>query len=125
MLLKRASGKEVVIFHLSARDEITIAAGAKQFTLRLKSPMMNDGGGAGSGQIKAPMHGNILEIDVAVGDDVKNGQRLAIMDAMKMQHEILADVSGEIIGVLVAAGDQVATDDIIVQIKAEEEDSEQ
>jgi biotin carboxyl carrier protein len=47
---------------------------------------------------------------VAAGDEVKKGQRLLVLEAMKMEHALTAPVDGQIAELLVAAGDQVAED---------------
>ena len=48
-------------------------------------------------QINSPMPGTILSVNVKVGDKVKAGQILMILEAMKMENEILAGVDGEIV----------------------------
>ena len=62
----------------------------------------------GDGQIRAPMHGKVLALLVAEGDQVEKGQRLAIIEAMKMEHALTARRAGRVTGVAVAAGTQVA-----------------
>jgi 3-methylcrotonyl-CoA carboxylase alpha subunit len=64
--------------------------------------------GSGDGQIKAPMHGKVLALLVADGEQVVKGQRLAIIEAMKMEHALTAPRDGRIAGIAVAAGSQVA-----------------
>ena len=77
---------------------------------------------AGDGsRVTAPMHGKLLEIFVGKGDAVAIGDRLAIIEAMKMQHEILATVEGTVEDVLVAADAQVAAEDLLIAIDAGEE----
>lgn len=49
---------------------------------------------AGGEKINAPMPGTILSVNVKVGDQVSNGQVIAVLEAMKMENEILAPVSG-------------------------------
>jgi geranyl-CoA carboxylase alpha subunit len=71
---------------------------------------------AGSGTVTAPMHGNLLQIMVAVGDSVKAGEELAVMEAMKMEHRLLAGVSGEVTAVCAAEGDQVAAGAVVLEI---------
>ncbi|MCB1842709.1 MAG: 3-methylcrotonyl-CoA carboxylase, partial [Halioglobus sp.] len=71
---------------------------------------------AGSGNVIAPMHGLLLDVKVAAGDEVTAGQTLAILEAMKMHYEITADVAGTVREVLVAAGTQVAADDRLLDI---------
>ena len=62
---------------------------------------------AGAGSITSPLPGVILSIDVAVGDNVRRGQKLAILEAMKMENSILSDRDGVIKQVLVNKGDSV------------------
>jgi 3-methylcrotonyl-CoA carboxylase alpha subunit len=62
----------------------------------------------GDGQIKAPMHGKVLALLVAEGDWVEKGQRLAVVEAMKMEHALMARRPGRITGIAVAVGAQVA-----------------
>ena len=75
---------------------------------------------AGSGRIIAPMHGLLLEVRVKAGDRVESGQTLAILEAMKMHYEITADAVGEVIEVLAVAGQQVAVDDLLIDIDTAE-----
>ncbi len=62
----------------------------------------------GDGQIKAPMHGKVLALLVSNGEQVEKGQRLAIVEAMKMEHALTAPHGGRVAGIAVAAGSQVA-----------------
>ena len=73
---------------------------------------------AGGGRVVAPMHGAVLEVFVKPGDQVEIGTRLAVLEAMKMQHDILAEIDGTVQEVLAAAGNQVAADDLLVEIEA-------
>jgi geranyl-CoA carboxylase alpha subunit len=74
-------------------------------------------GAAGSGRVLAPMHGQLLELFVEQGQQVTKGQRLLVLEAMKMQHEILADVDGLVLAVNAEAGKQVAADALIIEIE--------
>lgn len=77
---------------------------------------------AGDGRrVTAPMHGRVIELFVGQGDNVAAGDRLAIIEAMKMQHEILATVDGTVVEVLVAAEAQIAADDLMIAIDTGEE----
>ncbi len=58
--------------------------------------------------IKAPMHGKLIAVLVATGDRVTKGQRLAVVEAMKMEHALVAPRDGEVAEVSAAPGDQVA-----------------
>lgn len=58
--------------------------------------------------IIAPLPGTIVEILVQPGDDVKDGQAVVILEAMKMENEIQAECSGRVVSVNVAEGDKVS-----------------
>ena len=75
-----------------------------------------DQAAAGSGTVKAPMHGNVLQVLVAPGDRVTLGQELLVIEAMKMEHRLLAQVSGEVSAVHVQAGTQAAAGAIVLEI---------
>ena len=74
----------------------------------------------GGGTIKAPMHGKVIGIFVEPGETVQKGQRLAIVEAMKMEHALLAPQDGEIAEVLAEAGQQVAEGARLIVLKTEE-----
>jgi geranyl-CoA carboxylase alpha subunit len=63
------------------------------------------------------MHGLLLEVRVAAGEAVEAGQTLAVLEAMKMHYEIVADAAGEVTEVIGVAGNQVAADDLLIDIK--------
>ncbi len=69
---------------------------------------------AGANAVKAPMPGNILKVAVKAGDSVKKGALLCVLEAMKMENEILAPADGTIDTVAVAPGSTVATDAVLV-----------
>ncbi len=73
---------------------------------------------AGGGRVVAPMHGSLLEVFVKPGDQVETGTRLAVLEAMKMQHDILAEIDGTVTDVLATAGSQVGADDLLIEIEA-------
>lgn len=62
---------------------------------------------AGSETIESPMPGTISEISVSVGQSVKKGDTLLVLEAMKMENEIMSPRDAEIAAVLVAKGDSV------------------
>jgi acetyl/propionyl-CoA carboxylase alpha subunit len=64
-------------------------------------------GPAGSAGVPAPLQGTIVSIDVAIGDAVREGQQLAVVEAMKMEHVITAPHGGIVRGITMAPGDVV------------------
>jgi geranyl-CoA carboxylase alpha subunit len=65
------------------------------------------------------MHGKLIEVCVAEGAVVTRGDRLAVLEAMKMQHELLAEIDGRIARVAATAGSQIAANSLILEIRAE------
>ena len=59
--------------------------------------------------MKAPMPGNILKVNVTAGQAVKEGQVLLVLEAMKMENEIMAPKAGTVAQVLVSKGSSVDT----------------
>jgi geranyl-CoA carboxylase alpha subunit len=71
------------------------------------------------GILRAPMNGSVIAIRVAEGARVLRGEIVAVLEAMKMQHEIVAPADGVVEQVAVQAGAQVATRDPLVIVKLE------
>ena len=71
------------------------------------------------GLVKAPMHGKLVAVFVKPGDRVEKGQRLAIVEAMKMEHALLAPTAGEVAEVAAEPGAQVAEGAPLIHIKTE------
>ena len=73
--------------------------------------------GAGDGVVKAPMHGKVLELFVATSDRVEAGQRLAVIEAMKMEHTLRSPFAGTVAEVAVGVGAQVVEGAQIMMIE--------
>ena len=71
--------------------------------------------GAGE-KVNAPMPGTILKVNVSQGQAVKEGDVLCVLEAMKMENEIMAPKAGTITQVVVAKGSSVNTGDVLVVI---------
>ena len=69
---------------------------------------------AGAVSVKAPMPGNILDVKVKVGDTVKAGTVLCVLEAMKMENEIPAPKDGKVAQVVVTKGATVGAGDTLV-----------
>lgn len=70
----------------------------------------------GTGNIKSPLPGVILELHVREGDNVKIGQKLITLEAMKMENNINADKEGRVVTIKVGKGDSVMEGDILLVI---------
>ena len=73
-------------------------------------------GAAGAVTVKAPMPGNILDVKVAAGASVKAGDVLVILEAMKMENEIVAPQDGTVASINVNKGDTVNSGDTLVSM---------
>jgi 3-methylcrotonyl-CoA carboxylase alpha subunit len=104
-----------------ANDEAYILRQGRQTRVRLKdfsvASVMAE---AGDGMVKAPMHGRVLQLFVGDGESVASGQRLAIIEAMKMEHTLHAPFAGVVRRVAVAAGAQVVEGGEIMLIEPSE-----
>ena len=67
--------------------------------------------------VNAPLPGRILEIKVKVGDSVKAGQEIAVLEAMKMENSIVSDYAGTVKQILVKTGDNVQTDAALIEVE--------
>ncbi len=68
-------------------------------------------------QVRSFMPGTVEEIDVKVGQSVKEGQRLLVFRAMKMNNNILSPATGKVKEINVAQGDNIAKNHIMVEIE--------
>jgi 3-methylcrotonyl-CoA carboxylase alpha subunit len=87
-------------------------------------PLDRAAGAQGDGNvIEAPMPGLVRVVDARVGQAVAKGDRLAVLEAMKMEHALLAARDGVVAEVLAAEGDQVEAGAALVRLEAEVEDA--
>ena len=94
---------------IEAADAVYVLRQGRQTVVRRADQGSGDLDHAdGDGQIRAPMHGKVLALLVSNGEQVKKGQRLVIVEAMKMEHALTAPHGGRVAGIAVAAGSQVA-----------------
>lgn len=71
----------------------------------------------GGGNIQSPLPGVILSILVNVGDTVKIGQRLLVLEAMKMENNIESDKAGKVVSIAKQKGDSVMEGDVLIVIE--------
>jgi 3-methylcrotonyl-CoA carboxylase alpha subunit len=91
-----------------AGEEAYVLRGGRQTRVRIADfSAIAGAAAAGDGLIKAPMHGRLLQVFVTPGEEVAGGQRLAIIEAMKMEHTLYAPFAGVVREIAAAAGAQV------------------
>ncbi len=109
-------------FFVPQEGNIHLEIEGRTYSLRNENAFASSGDETGGGgRVMAPMHGVLLEVFVKAGDMVSKGDRLAVLEAMKMQHEICAEVDGVVHQVAIDGGVQIAADDLIMEIDVTEE----
>jgi acetyl-CoA/propionyl-CoA carboxylase biotin carboxyl carrier protein len=93
-----------------------VSSGAPKTAKPKRAASSGAGGGAGSGQVTVPMQGTIVKVLVEVGQEVESGQAVCVLEAMKMENQILAEKSGKVTEIKVKAGDTVGSGDVVVVI---------
>jgi acetyl/propionyl-CoA carboxylase alpha subunit/acetyl-CoA carboxylase carboxyltransferase component len=74
--------------------------------------------------VRAPLQGTVISVDVTSGDFVRKGERLLVMEAMKMEHVIAAPSGGQVRAVNVAAGDAIFEGAVLLLLEPAEVDAE-
>ena len=75
------------------------------------------GGATGSGTVTVPMQGTIVKVTVAVGDEVELGQTVCVLEAMKMENNVVSEKAGTVKEIKVASGDAVGPGDVVAIIE--------
>jgi 3-methylcrotonyl-CoA carboxylase alpha subunit len=93
---------------------VEVRLAGQSWTIATMPPRKADAGAA-HGHVMAPMPGRVLSVEVAPGQTVAEGDRLLVLEAMKMEHRLTARTAGTILAVHVATGDQVADGMMLVE----------
>jgi 3-methylcrotonyl-CoA carboxylase alpha subunit len=88
-------------------ERVTVFGATGLLELQEYDPIAHAGEGPATGRLTAPMPGKVVALLAQVGDAVKQGQALAVMEAMKMEHTLCAPRDGVVAELLYAVGDQV------------------
>ena len=90
-----------------------------------RSLALRAGADVGGGAVTSPMPGTVLEVAVEPGWRVRAGQRLVVVEAMKMEHSVNAAGNGTVVEVLVRPGDPVSLEQVLVVIDADDDQSQE
>ena len=100
-------------------DGIPVAAEALDArTRRLREMTTALAGASGPKPVVAPMPGLVVQVEVAVGDEVGAGQGVVIVEAMKMENELAAEAPGRVVAVHAAAGEAVDKGQVLVELES-------
>ncbi|MFG6562666.1 acetyl/propionyl/methylcrotonyl-CoA carboxylase subunit alpha [Sulfitobacter sp. 1A13421] len=122
---ERIAGRWIIDGHVappvSVAGEVVTVFDAYGIAFDVIDPLARAAAAHGDGNIvEAPMPGLVRAIDAEVGQSVTKGDRLAVLEAMKMEHSLLAARDGVVAEVLAQAGDQVEAGAALVRLEAEE-----
>ena len=95
----------------------TAARGRGAGAGRPHAPAAHAGGAIGAGDISVPMQGTIVKLMVEVGDTVTAGQPVCVLEAMKMENNIMSEIDGTVKDIKVDVGQTVGAGDIVVVIE--------
>ena len=100
------------------RDVVTLTAPRAQVQVSARAPAARDDGASGTGEalLRAPMPGRVLKLLVTEGQAVAAGAGLLVVEAMKMENELLAPRAGTVKRIFVAAGATVERDAPLVEL---------
>ena len=101
---------------LNVTDAAPVAPVAAPVAAPAAAPVATAAPSASGTNVPSPMPGTILSVNVAAGQAVKTGDVLLVLEAMKMENDIVAPCDGTVKQVLVSKGSTVNTDDVLVVI---------
>ena len=116
----RLDGVEQAAIYTFDGASLHLKVGARDLTVRetLYEPRTPEGASGSAGnEVRAPMNGRVVAVLITEGQAVEKGQRLVVVEAMKMQHELTAGIAGIVARLTVKPGDQVATRQLLIELK--------
>jgi len=96
------------------RKEVQTKPGENKITA---TPAPKSSGKVGANVLKAPLPGSIIRLEAKVGDTVKQGDLLLVMESMKMENNILSEKNGVVKFIAVEPGQAVMQDDILLEFE--------
>lgn len=96
--------------------KIHISYAGRTYAIEPFIPGVSKSGPVGSGELRAPMPGQIVEVCVVQGDAVVAGQKVLVLEAMKMQQPMVAGFDGIVGEISVVKGDQVADGQLLARL---------
>jgi len=109
-------GRAVRTVVARSRDRVLVALAGRVYLFETGEEARQAAAGMGTGTVVAPMPGKVLAVLVAPGERVAIGQPLVVLEAMKMESTLTADVAGSVRTVGAVAGATVAGGDVLVEI---------
>jgi 3-methylcrotonyl-CoA carboxylase alpha subunit len=106
---------------MTPEDEIFVTERGRTYRFTLRGPAGTGQTSAHDGDILAPMPGKVIAVDVAEGDAVEAGQRLLVLEAMKMEHALTAPFAGTVAELAAKEGQQVQVEALLARVEKAED----
>ena len=115
-------GQRVQAVVNATAHSVEVVLHGQRFLFERPDAFVAHGAGAGEGSLTAPMPGTLLAVDVAEGDHVEEGQRLGVLEAMKMELALRAPFAGTVTTVGAATGEQVKLGAVLFEVEGTHDD---
>ena len=109
----KVNGKSYLV-ELESVDEVASETVTQVKETKKEEKPVSSGEGS---DVLAPIQGTVVNVKVSVGSKVKKGDCVAIIEAMKMENEVLSPMDGEVSAVLVSKGQAVSNKELLLKIK--------
>jgi 3-methylcrotonyl-CoA carboxylase alpha subunit len=111
-------GERIIVPVIIRQDSIALCLRGREWKFELHAAGQGeDDSAAAQGKLVAPMPGSIIALQVAVGDIVQPGDLLMVLEAMKMEHSIVASAEAIVSEIYFAVGDQVEEGQQLLSLK--------
>lgn len=116
MILDDGSRFKAALGHANREGDAMIIANGREAITSLGSKKMKQAGSVAGG-LKSPMPGKIFKLVKAIGDEVKKGEAILILEAMKMEHSIRSDKDGKVKGIFFKVGELVQGGVVLAEVE--------
>ena len=113
----KVNGKSYIVELESIEESAKSITNAKKETTKEKVEKKEPSKAVDCTEILSPIQGNVIDVKVSVGQKVKTGDILLLIEAMKLENEVNSSVDGEVVEVLVSKGQNVSTNELLIRIK--------
>ena len=110
----KVNGKKYIVELESVEESASSIETKETVKVEEKKPVSSS---EGCTDVLAPIQGNVLDIIVKVGQKVKKGDVLLLIEAMKLENEVNSSIDGEVVEILVSKSQTVSAGELLVKIK--------
>ncbi|HZH99092.1 MAG TPA: biotin/lipoyl-containing protein [Fimbriimonadaceae bacterium] len=101
-------------------DKVLVSYRGRTYTVEKATARSSRGGGNASGEMRAPMPGQIVDVLLAVGAEVRKGDKILVLEAMKTQQAFVAPFDGTLKELPVSRGEQVSDGQLLALVVSSE-----